>query len=495
MGVFKFQLPSQDLARLRPHLRKAYVTGQDRTPSRLDVELRSGVLVCHRDTNESGRLFVPWFVEGLGVLIIGTATLGERFEPYDLAVELARGRLNEVRNQLADWVQMGLRTTPELDRLMAESRRSFVTAVVARDAPDLSHAAAQASLAAACKAGTLMVEAYTRQVLHNRLSATPKLPTSLGGVLVGDPKLSAWANEAGPFFNAAQLPCSWKTIAPTEGRYRWDQFDAQLAWCRKHRLAIQAGPVLEFSEGALPDWLWLWEGDFDSILGFVEDYVRQVMTRYRGKVPVWHLVHRAATSDFLGLSEEEQIRLTARVIQVARQVDTTAQLSIGVDRPWAEWMGSSAFQLGPLHMADYLVRAELGLGGSRSRSPRATPRREPPPRPLRLLQAAGPLRPDEPPPLSLVRAPLLDRGRPARRSGHPGRVGAMADPAGRDDSGRVGLEVGRPGGRQALRPVGRLDAGERRRSPPLPHGGLYRPDKSPKPLLSWLKTFRGITLA
>ena len=247
MGVFKFQLPSQDLARLRPHLRKAYVTGQDRTPSRLDVELRSGVLVCHRDTNESGRLFVPWLVEGLGVLIIGTATLGERFEPYDLAVELARGRLNEVRNQLADWVQMGLRTTPELDRLLAESRRSFVTAVVARDAPDLSHAAAQASLAAACKAGNLLVEAYTRQVLHNRLSATPKLPTFLGGVLAGDPKVSAWANEAGPFFNAAQLPCSWKAIAPTEGKYRWDQLDAQLAWCRKHRLAIQAGPVLEFT--------------------------------------------------------------------------------------------------------------------------------------------------------------------------------------------------------------------------------------------------------
>ena len=42
MGVFKFQLPSQDLARLRPHLRKAYVTGLDRTPSRLDVELRPG---------------------------------------------------------------------------------------------------------------------------------------------------------------------------------------------------------------------------------------------------------------------------------------------------------------------------------------------------------------------------------------------------------------------------------------------------------------------
>src|SRR4051794_39976541 len=100
MGVLKFRLPSQDLARWRAPLRKAYVTGMDRTPSRLNVELRAGLMLCHREPNESGRLFVPWPVEGFGELIIGTATLAERPEPYDLLVELARGRLNEVRNQL-----------------------------------------------------------------------------------------------------------------------------------------------------------------------------------------------------------------------------------------------------------------------------------------------------------------------------------------------------------------------------------------------------------
>ncbi len=496
MGVLKFQMPSSDMARLRTHLRKVYVTGQDRTPSRLDVEVRSGSLICHRDTNESGRLFVPWHVEGLGVRIIGTATLGERVEPYDLAVELARGRLNEVRNQLADWVQMGLRTTPELDRLMVESRSSFVTAVVARDAPELSHAAAGTSLAAACKAGTLMVEAYTHQVLQNRLATTPKLPTSLGAVLTGDPKASAWANEAGPFFNAAQLPCSWKTIAPTEGKYRWDQFDAQLAWCRKHRMAVQAGPVLEFTAGALPDWLWLWEGDFDSILGFVEDYVRQVMTRYRGKVPVWHLVHRAATGDFLGLSEEEQIRLTARVIQVARQADSTAQLSIGVDRPWAEWMGSSSFQLGPLHMADYLVRADLGLGGL---SLEIAPGYSTPGSHLRELFDFSKLLDL----YALLNLPLyiwivLPSSTAADPLSDPSvHVESEQWPTPLDEATQaewaskwVALAVAKPFVRSVVW-MHPSDAEAHR----YPHGGLYRADRSPKPALAWLKSFRADTLA
>ena len=38
-------------------------------------------------------------------------------------------------------------------------------------------------------------------------------------------------------------------------------------------------------------------------------------------------------------------------------------MTIGVDRPWAEWMGSSHFQLGPLHLCDYLLRADIGLSG------------------------------------------------------------------------------------------------------------------------------------
>ncbi len=35
--------------------------------------------------------------------LVGTATLAERPAPYMLAVELARGKLNDIRNQLSDW--------------------------------------------------------------------------------------------------------------------------------------------------------------------------------------------------------------------------------------------------------------------------------------------------------------------------------------------------------------------------------------------------------
>src|SRR5271168_3842972 len=88
MVVMKFRLPSNDLSQRLPDYRKAYITGLDRTPGRVGVELRNGLMNCLRDTTESGRLFVPWPIEGYGTPIIGTATLAERPAPYSLAVEL-----------------------------------------------------------------------------------------------------------------------------------------------------------------------------------------------------------------------------------------------------------------------------------------------------------------------------------------------------------------------------------------------------------------------
>ncbi len=175
--------------------------------------------------------------------------------------------------------------------------------------------------------------------------------------------------------------------------------------------------MIEFRQGALPDWVWLWEGDCETIGGLAADFVRQTVQRYRGRVPLWHVVHRAASGEILGLTEEEQIRITARAVQVAHQADPSAQLTVGIDRPWAEWMGSSHFQLGPLHLCDYLLAGRSwALGrGDRDRAGLFLARQLHA-RPVRVLEAARSL-------LALERsAPRLDgdplgrRARPERRA-------------------------------------------------------------------------------
>lgn len=361
MGVIKFRLPRNDLGGELASRRKAYMTGLDRTPSRLGLEFRNDLMICSRENSESARLFVPWPITGFGSPFVGTATLGERAAPYELALELARGKLNDVRNQMADWTQVGLRVDSELTRAMSEAHRAFVRAAVSGDDEEARLAAARDCLAATSRAGDLLTDAYAKQVLHTRLITGGKLTTSLGCALSGNPDRIPGSSRWRKAMNSARVGVSWRDLAPTEGKYRWEPLDAQIAWCRKNKLAIEAGPLIEFLPSAMPDWIWLWEGDVDAITGLATDLVRQAVARYRGKIPLWHVVHRPAGHDLLGLGEEDQIRITARALQAARQADPTVQLCLGVDRPWAEWMSSSRFQLGPLHLCDYLIRSEVGL--------------------------------------------------------------------------------------------------------------------------------------
>ncbi len=490
MGLLKFRIPPPLAEPRLAQLRKAYVTGLDRTPSRLSVEIRKDLLLCQRSTTESGRLFTPWPIEGFGSPFVGTATLGERPEPYHLAVELARGKLNDVRNQLADWKQMGLRVPAELEAVISKALTAFFKATTARDDPATSTASAQRSLRLSSEACQSLIETYVAQVLQNRL-ASGKLPTQLAVALDGDFATAPWSPAVAPAFNAAQVQCSWKTLAPTEGKNRWEEVDAQFAWAAKHKLAIQAGPLIDLRAGALPDWVWLWSGDFDSILGMAVDIVRAAVARYKGKVPLWHLVNRPGTTDILGMSEEDQVRLTARLIQVARQADPSAQFLVGLDRPWAEWMASSPFQLGPLHLADYLARAELGMAGI---ALEIAPGYSAPGSHIRDLLDFSRLLDL----YALLNHPLyLSFAMPSGSAADPkadGHVQVERDqwPSPPTDANQaalasrwIALAVAKPFVRSVT--WRQLDDS----APHLyPHAGLIRPNGTPKPLLDWLKSFR-----
>ena len=226
------------------------------------------------------------------------------------------------------------------------------------------------------------------------------------------------------------------------------------------------------------------------------DFVQQTIQRYRGRVPLWHLVHRPASGDILGLTEEEQIRITARVIQVARQADPSAQLSIGIDRPWADWMGSSHFQLGPLHLCDYLLRADLGLSAV---AIEIAPGFSSPGSYMRDLFEFSKLLDL----YSLLNVPLcIWMALPSAAGPDPlaepsVHVETQQWPASLDENLQAGwaakwlaLAVAKP----FVRTVSWLQSSDA--IPHLyPHAGLLRSDQTAKPLLSWMRMLRKETLA
>ena len=114
---------------------------------------------------------------------------------------------------------------------------------------------------------------------------------------------------------------------------------------------------------ALPDWLYLFEDDFESVLDFVSAFVRAAVERYRGKVDYWICAGRVNTAEVLTLSEQERLRLVARTVELVRSLDPDTPALVSFDQPWAEYMRQRQSDFPPLHFADALVRAGLGLGG------------------------------------------------------------------------------------------------------------------------------------
>jgi hypothetical protein len=287
----------------------------------------------------------------------------ERPEPYLLPLELARGTIAQVRNQLSEWQVIGLTAPDAVHARSAEAIGYFSQAAVVQDDLAASARWAEAALRAALDAGNLLAAAYVEQALAVRRRGGGKLATFLGADLGATLLDNYTARQYLLSFNAAEVPVCWRDSQTTEGNFSWTTSDAQVEWCRTHGLKVLAGPLLALDPRALPDWLYLFEDDFESVLDFVSAFIRAAVNRYRGKVDYWICAGRINAAESLSLSEQEKLRLVARSIELVRGLDPNTPALASFDQPWAEYMSRRESDFPPLHFADVLARAGLGLAG------------------------------------------------------------------------------------------------------------------------------------
>jgi hypothetical protein len=344
-------------------VQQAYLCGMEVVPW-FSRRMREGnEVVIERDIDESGSLHIPWCVDGRGEPLLSTASLAERARPYHLTVELARGTLNRLRNQMAVWQAMGLEISAALRETLQQATAAFVRAATSQHEPEDSNAHAEEAIRLALEAIDKLGEAYAKQVLAMRHGQSPKLATLLAGALPVDSLSEAQEREFLAAFNAAAPPIVWSRIEASTGKFEWQELDRQVQWCHDHKLRLLSGPLIRLDAAHLPDWLYLWEDDFDSLLGYMRQYVTAVVQRYAGKVHVWQCAAGTNVGGALSLSEEQKLRLTVVAMDAVRRADPRAPVIVTFDRPWAEFMASQQLDLSPIHFADSLVRAELGMAG------------------------------------------------------------------------------------------------------------------------------------
>ncbi len=359
MGQLRFQLPP-GMALDSEALARVYMIGLDTVPWMGRVETTDDGFDLQRAHDDSGCVQIPWKVEGFGEPLLSTANLMERERPYLLPVEIARGTLNRLRNQQAAWQGAGLVSSEKVEQFIHEATAAFAKASTTQTDPTVAAEHSQRALEHSLAGISQLSDEYAAWAVPRRSEASGKLATLLGASL---PDSLPDADTFCGAFNSAVLPCAWSTIEAETGEFQWEQTDRQLKWCHENGLKIISEPLLQLDASHLPHWIYIWDEQFDELLSAMANYVEQVATRYRDKLHIWQCAGRINFGGELTLSEEERLKIVVAMIETLQRVDPRTPVVFNLDRPWADYMGQKNCDLSPLHFADALVRANLGLAG------------------------------------------------------------------------------------------------------------------------------------
>lgn len=497
MGSMSFLLPGSLSGAAAAGLREACVASvgfHDQTPGPTVAVISDGILTLSRDEDESGYLMVPWPVEPFGPLVISTSTMRERAEPYRLLAELARGKVNQVRTLTAEWQEIGLHTSAEFDRGVAEVSRQFGRAVLAPTAEE-SDGLATKVLEHAHALADRLTRDYTRQMFATREKAEGRLDTRLAARHLCAPQRAA-AAEYGRAFNAAAVALRWRDIEPAEAQYDWTETDTAVAAARAMGLPVTIGPVIDLAPGMVPPWAAGWAADLPTLAACMCDFLETALNRYKADVRRWVVCAGFNQGEALGLSDDDRLRLAYRLFEAAAQVDSGLELVLSVAQPWGEYRAGGVHTISPLAFPDDLLRAGVRLSGVELEIRSGVHPRGSLPRDLletaRLLDVFGML-------------------------GLPLEV-VLSAPSG-DEPDRRAAEYGQtlwaPGGRARLTPEGQSEWGASFAALALcwpqvrsvtwdhwtdaephlvPHGGLLDPTGRPRPLLARLRALRNAHL-
>jgi GH35 family endo-1,4-beta-xylanase len=362
MGKITFQLPADLPADAARELERACLAGgPDNMPQATVLHLNGDTLTLSREEDESGFLIAPWSLDDLGQLMGTSATLMSRAAPYRLLVELARGKINQVRCQAADWRLAGLHIGPLLQNQMREATMAFGGAVCATSDAETAERTREA-LSLGYQAAEQLAHAYVEQVFAIRHQRQPRLESTLACRFGPTIPTGATAEMVLGAFNSLNVPLSWHTVEQREGEHQWQGWDAAITWAEKQGVELTAGPLVDFSPALLPEWLWEWEGDVAGIAAFVCKFVEQAVRRYHHRIRRWQIAAGGNCARLLSLTEEELLGLTYRSFETARQIDSGLELVLGVAQPWGDYMGGQEFRRhSPFLFADTLIRSNLNL--------------------------------------------------------------------------------------------------------------------------------------
>ncbi len=343
-------------------LRNAYLVGADGSAVRADISSEHGAIVCEKRESGPAALSLLHPVGDLGELSIQTCLLPERIEPYLLTIELARHRLMTLYSKLEEWTMFDLEADHPVTRRGNRAKELFIQSLCDQaDDPLKAYNTAQEALALALDASEELALAHSRLLLDRRVvtGALPKAPIGCG-VCLSHTHENLRAGLAGNF-DYIQLPMPWRLLSPQEGDQRFEQTDDWVNWVAQVRVPVIAGPLVSFEPSNLPDWLYIWEHDYDTARDMVYEHVERVVNRYKDRVFVWNVVSGLHVNSHFTFNFEQLMDLTRMTTMLVKKLQPNGKVLIELRQPFGEYYSTNQRSIPPIMYADLIVQSGINF--------------------------------------------------------------------------------------------------------------------------------------
>ncbi|QDU71953.1 endo-1,4-beta-xylanase [Mucisphaera calidilacus] len=356
--MLRFYLPLSDTFGQEWITRNAHAIGPDSHPLRATISLEEGVLTVDRRDLVATAVALLYPVGELGQLTLQTCLLPDRDHPYRLSIELARHRLMNLYALLEEWAMFDLPQDHPVHRRAREARQAFIEALcVVHDDPAAADHHAHNALIAAIDASEELALAHAELLLERRIQTGKLPPHALGiGVPLAHASDHAMKILAG-VGSLVALQCPWNALAPEEDGNRWDDMDRWVDWASERNIPLAAGPLISFETGHVPDWVYIWEHDFETIRDLIYDHVERVVTRYKDRVAVWNVVSGLHVNQNFPFSFDQVMDITRTATRLVKRIQPVSRALIGLRQPFGEYFAANVRSIPPALYADLVVQA------------------------------------------------------------------------------------------------------------------------------------------
>lgn len=340
-------------------LSTAYLVGSDHVPIRGEFSYVNGEIQCRKRAAGPAALTIMWETKSFGAVLLDTTRLPEREEPYVLNLELARGRMMRLMQKREEWGLFDLPEAQSVNERANECRELLMEGIVCQE--DLAKASQYADkcLALALPLSEQAALIHADLLLQRRI-ATRAFPRGAFGCRV-DP-----TNTTEPYrrlfvmnSDFVQLPMRWKDIEPQEQAFQWAACDEWMEFLRRVRMPVVGGPLVQFSEAAIPDWLYIWEHDYETVRDLLYEHIDRVVNRYAQQTILWNVLSGLHVNAQFSFTFDQLMDLTRMTVGLVKKINPQARTMIELTQPWGEYYATNQRSIPPLLYAEMIVQSGI----------------------------------------------------------------------------------------------------------------------------------------